>query len=90
MPGPVDFDDLAADQVVHEERLRVFERGGHEQRAAKLVGRLPGVHAFELDQVPPLKGPGAANFELADARGRDRGAVSAVPGTARADRMRAT
>ena len=66
VPGPVDLDDLAADEIVHEERLRVLDRGRHEQRTAELVGRLPGVNALELDQVSPLKRPGAAHFELAD------------------------
>ena len=51
---------------------------------AELVGGLAGVNALELDQVAPLKRPGAAHFELADlasvgARGRrPRAAVGAA------------
>ena len=66
MLGPVDLHHFTADQIVHEKRLRVLDRDRHEQHTAKLVGRLPGVNALELDQITPLKRPGAAHFELAD------------------------
>ena len=49
MPSPVDLDDFAADQIVHEESLRVFDRARRKQRASKLVGLLSGVNALELD-----------------------------------------
>ena len=81
MPGPVDFDDLATDQIVDEKCFRVFERNSHKQGATKLVGRLTGVNTLEFDQVPPLKGPGTAHLELADARARLRACYIGLVGS---------
>jgi len=83
VPGPVDFDDLATDQIVDEKCFRVFERNSHKQGATKLVGRLTGVNTLEFDQVPPLKGP-----ELRTSSLRTPGATAGVLHRARRESVR--
>src|SRR5208282_1782341 len=67
-PRAVELHDLAADQVVHKERLWVVESGCEQHSTTQLVSCLTTVDAFELHQPPSLKRPRLANLQNANGR----------------------